>query len=150
MALRRNPPRSARSTVIAPSNPESGWFPDVTNPESIVHQQINARNREAYPSEIFGRADDLLMYMAFANKGKKRRHHQVLPEPAQSGYTRPLSKEFKEQGILAANICKERFKLFDGSEEPTWDVVVQSVEALQQEVPIFRSEDKRWSACLSQ
>jgi hypothetical protein len=90
------------------------------------------------------------MFMAFAKKGKKRRHHQVLPEPAQSSNATQVSKEVNEQGILAANICKERFKLFDGSEEPTWKAILQCVEALQQEVSNFRSEDKHWSACLSQ
>jgi hypothetical protein len=150
MAVRRNPSRSSRSTIITSSAFESAWFPDITNPESVIHRQINTLNREAYPSEIFARADDLLMFMAFAKKGKKRRHHEVLPDPAQSSTTRPPPKEFIQAAIQAANICKDRFKLFNGTQEPSWEAVVRSIEALQQEVSIFRSEDEGWSACLSQ
>jgi len=143
MSLRRNPPRSSRSSGISPSNLESEWFPDIKNPDSIVHQQINTLNCDAYPFEVFARADDLLMFMAFANKGKKCCHHSVLPEPAQSGNPMYLSKQ---EGALGANICKE---LFNGG-EPSWEAVVQCVEALQQQISAFRSEDARWSACLSQ
>jgi hypothetical protein len=142
MALRRNPPHSSKST-LTPSKFESAWFPDIKNPESAVHRQINLLNHQAYPSDIFARADDLLMFVAFAKKGKKRRHHEVLPEPAQSGSPTRLSKE---EGTLAANICKRQF---NGS-EPSWDAVVESVDALQQQISTFHSGDKRWSVCLSQ
>ena len=143
MSLRRNPPRSSKSSGISRSNFESEWFPDIKNPDSTIYRRINTLNRNAYPSVMFARADDLLMYMAFAKKGKKRRHHAVLPEPAQSDNPTYLSKE---DGILGANICKEQF---NGS-EPNWEAVVRSVEALQQQIPAFRLEDRRWSACLSQ
>jgi len=93
MSLHCNPPRSSRSSGISPSNLESEWFPNIKNPDSIVHQQINTLNCDAYPFEVFARADDLLMFMAFANKGKKCRHHSVLPEPAQSGNPMYLSKQ---------------------------------------------------------
>ena len=49
-------------------------------------------------------------------------------------------------GALGANICKE---LFNGG-EPSWEAVVQCIEALQQQILAFQSEDVRWSACLSQ
>lgn len=146
MAPRRNPLRSSRSTCTAPSTLESEWFPDIKNSEStsIVHQKINALNREAYPSEIFAKADDLLMYMGFAQKGKKRRHHSVSPELAQSG-SNP-TRLSNEEGILGAKICE---KQFNGG-EPSWEAVVQSVETLQQQIPTFRLDAAHWSACLSQ
>ena len=143
MALRCNPARSTRSTRPTSFTAEHEWFPDIKNPGSITHQRINSLNREAYLSEIFAKADDLLMFMAFAKKGSKRRHHQVLPEPAQLGDQTRLSDG---EGILGANICKG---LFNGS-EPSWESVVDSVKALQQQISTFRSDDKRWSACLSQ
>jgi len=143
MAPRRNPERSTRSTKIDPSLLDDGWFPDIKNPDSAVHQQINALNREAYLSAIFAKADDLLLFMAFAKKGKKRRHHAVIPALAQTGKPACLSNE---EGKLGANICKE---LFSGN-KPSWQVVVQSVEALQHHISKFRSEDMHWSACLSQ
>ena len=143
MALRRNPARSTRSTAATPSTLEHGWFPDIKNPDSTIHKRINMLNREAYLSEIFSRADDFLMFIAFAKKGGKRRHHEVLPESAQSGDPICLSPE---EGKLGAKICKQ---LFSGS-EPSWEAVVQSVKALQQQISTFQFEDKHWSACLSQ
>jgi hypothetical protein len=83
------------------------------------------------------------MFMAFAKKGSKRRHHQVLPEPAQLG---DLTRLSNGEGILGANICKD---LFNGS-EPSWESVVEFIKALQQQISTFRSDDKQWSACLSQ
>ena len=143
MALRRNPARSTRSTGATSSTLEREWFPDIRNPDSTIHQRINSLNCEAYRSEIFAKADDLLMFMAFAKKGSKRRHHQVLPEPAQLSHPTRLSAD---EGILGANICKD---LFNGN-EPSWESVVELVKALQQQISTFRSDDKRWSACLSQ
>ena len=93
---------------------------------------------------MFAKADSFLIFIAFAQKGKKRRHHAVKPEPAQSSANHaPLSNE---DGILAANICKRQF---DGS-EPSWEAVVQSVSDLKDQILDFCSEDKDWSACLSQ
>jgi hypothetical protein len=83
------------------------------------------------------------MFMAFAKKGSKRCHHQVLPEPAQLGHPTCLSDD---KGILGANICKD---LFNGS-EPSWESVVELIKALQQQISTFQSGDKHWSACLSQ
>lgn len=146
---RRNPARSSKSTAITSSKLEleqCDWFPDIKNPDSIVHQRVNLLNREAYSLEVFARADDLLIYMAFAGKGKKCRHHLVSPEPAQSeGNVIHLSKQ---EGIQGAKICKE-FGLFNGS-EPSWDSVVRSIEALQQQISTFQLEHEHWSACLSQ
>ena len=125
MAIHRNPPRLLKSIAMASSAVESDWFPDIKDPSSKVHQQINALNLQAYPSEMFARADSFLMFMAFAQKGKKRRHHAVLPEPAQANANHaPLSNE---DGILAAKICKDQF---NGS-EPSWEAVVQSVNDLK-------------------
>ena len=144
MAPRRNPARSSRSVPITPPTVESDWFPDIKDPGSKVHQQINALNLQAYPSEMFARADSFLMFMAFAQKGKKCHHHAVLSEPAQANANRtPLSNE---DGILAAKICKEQF---NGS-EPSWEAVVQSVNDLKDQIFDFHSEDKDWPACLSQ
>ena len=144
MALRRNPTRSSRSVPINPSTIESDWFPEIKNPSSEVHQQINTLNSQAYQSEMFAKADSFLIFMAFAQKGKKRRHHAVKPEPAQTSTNHaPLSNE---DGILAANICKRQF---DGS-EPSWKAVVQSVNDLQDQILHFRSDDKDWSSCLNQ
>ena len=143
MALRCNPSHSSKSAPIAPSKFKSAWFPDVKDPNSRVHRQINTLNSQAYASEIFAKADDLLMFVAFAKKGKKCCHHEVLPEPAQSGNPTCLSKE---EGILAANICKQQF---NGS-EPSWEAIVESVNSLQWQIEAFHSDDKHWSSCLRQ
>ena len=123
---RRNPLRSSKSSAIAPSQPELKWFPDIKNPDSIIHQRINALNCEAYLSQVFAKADDFLIYMAFTGKGKKHRHHSVLPGPAQSGNVIRLAKQ---EGIERANICKE-LGLFDHDREPSWEAVVWSAESL--------------------
>jgi hypothetical protein len=118
IALRRNPTRSSRSVPTTPSTIESDWFPEIKNPSSKVHQQINTLNSQAYSLEMFAKADSFLIFMAFAQKGKKCRHHAVKLEPAQTSADHaPLSNE---DGILAANICKQQF---DGS-EPSWEAVV--------------------------
>ena len=150
MAVRRNPPRASKSVAIASSAVESDWFPEIKEPTSKVHRQINILNRQAYPSEMFAKADSFIIFTAFVQKGKKRRHHAVKPEPAQSNPDPdsdtnhpPLSKE---DGVLAAHICKQHFS----SGEPSWEAVVQSVKDLQDKILDFRSDDKDWSACLRQ
>jgi hypothetical protein len=144
MAVRRNPPHSSKSIAAASFAVESDWFPEIKEPASKVHQQINALNRQAYPSEMFAKADSFLIFTAFVQKGKKRRHHAIKPEPAQpSASHNPLSKE---DGILAAKICKQHFS---GS-EPSWEAIIQSVDDLQDKISGFQSEDKGWSACLRQ
>ena len=143
---RRNPPHSSKAIAIAPSQSELEWFPDIKNPDSIIHQRINALNREAYLSQVFARADDFLIYMAFTGKGKKRRHHSVSPGLAQSGNVIRLSKQ---EGIEGANICKD-LGLFDHDREPSWEAVVRSAESLQRQISTFQLEDEHWSACLRQ
>ena len=70
----------------------------------------------------------------------------VSPEPAQSdGNVIHLPKE---EGIQGVKICKE-MGLFNDS-EPSWDSVVRSIEALQQQILTFQLEHEHWSACLSQ
>lgn len=144
MAIRRNPPRLSKSVAIASSAVESDWFSEIKEPTSKVHQQINVLNLQAYSSEVFAKADSFLIFTAFTQKGKKRRHHAVKSEPAQpSASHNPLSKE---DGILAAKICKQHFS---GS-EPSWEAIVQTVSNLQDKIPDFHSDDKDWSACLRQ
>jgi len=144
MAVRRNPPRLSKSAAIPSSAVESDWFPEIKELASKVHQQINTLNRQAYRSEMFAKADSFLIFTAFVQKGKKHRHHAVKPEPAQPSISHyPLSKE---DGVLAAKICKQHFS---GS-EPSWEAVVQSVSDLQDKIPDFCSDDKDWPACLSQ
>ena len=149
MSIRRNPPRKAKdaaavSSAVAIANSESKWFPEIKGPTSKVHQQINKLNLEAYPSEMFARADSLLVFSAFISKGKKRRHHHVKPQAAQFFDSHPpLSKE---DGILGAHICHQQF---NGS-EPNWDAVIQSVDNLQHQILDFHSDQKGWSACLRQ
>jgi len=144
MAVRRNPPHSSKSIAITSSAIESDWFPEIKEPTSKVHQQINILNHQAYPSEMFAKADSFLIFIAFIQKGKKCRHHAVVPEPAQSSAKHnPLSKE---DGTLAAKICMQQF---NGS-EPSWEAVVQSISNLQDKILDFRSDDKDWSACLRQ
>ena len=144
MAVCRNPPRLSKSVAIASSAMESDWFPEIKEPASEVHQQINTLNCQAYWSEMFAKADSFLILIAFVQKGKKHCHHAVKPEPAQPSASHyPLSKE---DGILAARICKQHFS---GS-EPSWEAVVQSVSDLQDKISDFGSDAKDWPACLSQ
>ena len=105
MALRHNPPHPSKSALTL-SKFESAWFSDIKDPESAIHYQINLLNHQAYPSDIFARADNLLMFVAFAKKEKKCCHHEILPVPAQSGSPTYL---LKEEGTLVANICKCQF-----------------------------------------
>jgi hypothetical protein len=142
MALRRNPPRANRPSSFLNSTHLS-WFPDIKDPQCPIQSRINTLNREAFLSDIFARADDLLMYTLFAKKGRKRRHHSVVPQPAQSGNATPLSKE---HGILAASLCRP---LFSGN-TPSWDAILHMVDALQHDIPLFRSPELRWSHCLAQ
>jgi len=144
MAVRRNPPRLSKSVAIASSAADSDWFPEIKEPTSEVHQQINTLNCQAYPSKMFAKADSFLIFTAFIQKGKKRRHHAVKSEPAHPSVNHDLLS--KEDGILAAKICKQHFS----SNEPSWEAVVQSVSDLQDKILKFHSDDKGWSACLQQ
>jgi len=144
MAVCCNPPCSLKSVATASTAVESDWFPEIKEPASKVHQQINALNREAYPSEMFAKADSFLIFTAFVQKGKKHRHHAVVSELAQS--SAKYNHLSKEDGTLAAKICMQQF---NGS-EPSWEAVVESVSNLQDKILDFRSDDKDWSACLRQ
>jgi hypothetical protein len=122
------------------------WDPKLKNPESKVDRQIHVLNNDAYLADIFGRADDLLLFSLFANKGKKRRHHAVKPEPAQESKSSPISND---DGKAAAKICK---RLLDG-EVPCDEVLTEvkgAVLKLQDEIPVFKSDEARWAACLQQ
>jgi len=144
MAVCRNPLCSSKSITITSPTIESDWFPEIKEPTSKVHQQINTLNCQAYPSEMFAKADSFLIFTAFVQKGKKCCHHAVVSEPAQSSDKhKPLSKE---DGTLAAKICMQQF---NGS-ELSWEAVVQSVSNLQDKILVFWSDDKDWSACLRQ
>ena len=146
MAPRHNPQRSTRSSTRMDLSvvDDSLWFPDIKNPESLVHRWINALNHKAYPSDIFAKADDILVFTMFARKGKKHWHYVVVPAPAQTH--EPILHLLKEEGMQGAHICKE---LFLGN-KPSWEIITQLVEDLQQQISKFQSEDKRWSACLKQ
>ena len=93
---------------------------------------------------MFARADSFLMFMAFAQKGKKHCYYAILPEPAQANVNHASLSN--EDGILAAKICKDQF---NGS-KLSWEAVVQSVNNLKDQILDFCSEDKGWSECLSQ
>jgi hypothetical protein len=71
----------------------AAWDPKLKNPESKVDQQIHTLNNETYLADIFGQADDLLLFSLFTSKGKKYRHHTVKPEPAQESKSSPISND---------------------------------------------------------
>src|ERR1700758_5406337 len=72
MEPRRNPPRSAKRAKFDKSELlDEYWEPDLKNPASHVDRRLQALNLEAYPVNVFGRVDDLIMFSAFASKGKK-------------------------------------------------------------------------------
>jgi hypothetical protein len=56
------------------------YDPNLKNPHSHVNRQLRALSLEAYPVDVFGWVDDLVMFSAFASKGKKHRHHAIIPE----------------------------------------------------------------------
>ena len=107
MAVHRNPPCLSKSAAIASSDVESNWFPEIKELASKVHQQINTLNHQAYWSKMFAKADSFLIFTTFVQKGKKHYYHAVKPEPAQPSISHyPFSKE---DGVLAAKICKQHF-----------------------------------------
>lgn len=154
MALRRNPVRSQRFSRYKDSGEcgKNHWFPDL-QPLCHVHKQIAVLNKESYAASIFAQADDLLVFSLFANKGKKRRHHQIkrpesalpLTTSASEGSQTPLSNE---GGRRAATICKP---LVSGGES-SWEGVTSTVSRLQEELSEFHSEheQQQWAACLKQ
>ena len=146
LPVRRNPPRSSKSAAVTSSTVDSEWFPDIKGPTSEVHQRVNILNRQAYPSEMFAKADDILIFTAFVQKGKKRRHHSVKPEPGRSESGAGQSPLSNEDGILAAKICEQQFRL----NVPSWEAVLLSVKNLQDQIQAFCSNHKDWAACLSQ
>ena len=140
---RRNPTRSARPTTCT----DELWYPNIKNPESDVDRQIQTLNGEAYPADIFGRVDDLLMFTLFATKQakrpRKRRHHAVIPEQASD---RPMTLTI-EEGAEAAQICGH---LLSGK-EASMDEVRRVASELQSKIPPFRSpEQAAWAPCLRQ
>ena len=71
----------------------AAWDPKLKNLESKVDQQIHALNNKAYLADIFGQADNLLLFSLFTSKGKKHRHHTVKPEPAQESKSSQISND---------------------------------------------------------
>ena len=138
--------------VVSGRDVDSEWFPEL-EPVCPIHKQIGVLNKEAYAASIFAQADDLLRFSLFANKGKKRRHHQIKrPEPVQplttstsEGNQTPLSNE---DGRRAATICKP---MLSGGES-SWEDIVSIASRLQEEFTEFRSEHEpqQWAACLQQ
>lgn len=146
---RRNPPRASRST--RPLNTPDDWFPELKDSETrsgddhSVNRQINILNKEAYPSHLFSKADNLLVYSFFVKKGRKKRHHAVDPQPAQPEKRTALNAE---DGTSAANLCRT---IFNGSEF-TWEDVKAVVKDMQT-IPMFKVDEEEgpnWSACLKQ
>jgi hypothetical protein len=142
MASRRNPPHANKNSSHI-SDTSSSWFPDIKDPDCPIQSKINNLNQQAYLSDLFARADDLLIFILFAKKGRKRRHHSIIPPPPQSPNSSPLSND---QGRTAASICRP---LFSGN-EPSWDAILQSINTLQDQIPIFRSQESQWNPCLAQ
>jgi hypothetical protein len=141
MSPRRNPSRSARPTNLA----EEWWVPELTVPQSDVDRQIQTLNSEAYPADIFGRADDLLMFSLFATKQathpKKRRHHAVIPEQVSN---QPMLT--RDEGAKAAKICES---LMIGN-DASMDEVRRVVSELQRDIGLFQSPEQQWVPCLRQ
>ena len=139
---RRNPPRSARPTDCT----DQSWYPNIRDPGSDVDRQIQTLNGEAYPADVFGRVDDLLMFTLFATKKakqpRKRHHHAVIPEQASD---RPMTLTI-EEGAEAAQICRD---LLSGK-EASMDEVRKAVSELQRKIPPFRSPKQGWAPCLRQ
>lgn len=142
---RRNPPRSSRSTkpISSVDDLVDEWYPNAKYPTCSIDGRVQLLNKEAYLADLFGRADDLVVYSSFANKGKKRRHHCVKPGWAQANKPNPLSGD---DGITAANVCKPLFS----NGEVTWEDVKKVVSKLQDNVALFRSDEGQWSSCLQQ
>jgi hypothetical protein len=122
-----------------------GWDPDV-EPEGNVDKHIRVLNKDAYLANIFADADDMFVKTLFVRKRGKPRHHTVNAEPARENRPTTLSDE---AGTAAANICRH---LCDGKVEPDQLLkqVQEAVEILKANVPDFRSDQPRWTACLEQ
>ena len=135
---RRNPVRASRAAQ--PTGSVDQWDPKNQEAENEVDERLHILNWEAYMACLFGRADNLLMFSLFANKGKKRRSHAVMPERAQEGKQNPLSKK---DGSLAGRICKN-------SPDGKWETVKKTVLELENQVPMFQSDETKWSTCLQQ
>jgi hypothetical protein len=131
------------TSTVQPTGRVDQWGPKTQEAQSEVDERLHILNQEAYLACLFGRADNLLVFSLFANKGKKRRSHAVMPEQAQQGERTQPSPLSKEEGRLAAQICKNDA---DGS----WKKVKEVVAKLEKDVPMFRSDEKKWSACLQQ
>jgi len=97
-------------------------------------------------ADIFARADDLLVFSLLARKRRRPRHHAVKPEPARENKPNPLSNE---AGRLAAVACRQ---LLNGEVESDQllNRVGVVVETLKEQIPEFRSDELRWTACLQQ
>ena len=140
---RKNPSRSARPARCV----DEWWDPHATRTrlDSDVDRQIQKLNREAYPAEIFGRVDDLLMFTLFATKQatnpKKRRHHAVIPEQVSDQLMLT-----RDEGAKAAKICRP---LVIGN-DASMDVVHTVVSELQKEMAQFQSPARQWVSCLGQ
>jgi hypothetical protein len=142
---RRNPSRAAR-----PTNFKDGWwYPESTVAHSDVDRQIQTLNKEAYPADLFGRADDLLMFSLFATKqathGKRKRprkrHHAVIPQQVTN---QPMLT--RDEGATAAKICES---LLSGN-DASMDEVCSVVSELEKQIPLFRSPERLWLPCLQQ
>src|ERR1700761_7872797 len=141
MELRRNPPRSAKRAKFDKSESlNEYWEPDLKNPASHVDRRLQALNLEAYPVNVFGRGDDLIMFSAFARKRKKRRHHAVIPErPKGSNEALPTA----EVGKTAARLCHPIF----GGRPASWDEVGKVALELQKSISEFQSSSQEWVQC---
>jgi hypothetical protein len=125
---------------------EEWWVPESTITHSDVDRQIRALNIEAYPADLFGKADDLLMFSLFAAKQatrpkRKKRFHSVIPEQVTN---HPMLT--KDEGRKAANICEPLLSGNDASMEEVRRVVSE----LKREIALFQSPEQQWVPCLRQ
>src|SRR6266478_9493760 len=120
------------------------WTSDVKEQLlSEEERQILTLNREAYPADVFAKADDMLVFSLFVGKGDKHCHHAVKAKPAQTNHQMAL---MNKAGRLAAQICKPLFNNGDSS----WEAVKSMASRLHKEVPDFRLDMEGWGNCLSQ
>jgi hypothetical protein len=141
--VRRNPSRSAKRAEPQPGVSDEFFDPDAKNPTSKVDRQLRILNLQAYPTNIFGWVDDLIMFGAFSKKGGKRRHHAVIPERSK-GSNSALPPA--EVGKKVAEICKP---IFSGR-EASWDAVCEVASLLQKGIPYFHPETPELGKCLPQ
>ena len=122
-----------------------GWEPYV-EPEAKVDQHIQALNKDAYLADIIADADDMFVKTLFVRKGGKPRHHTVNPEPARENQPTTL---LDEAGTAAANLCRH---ICNGEVEPDQllNQVQEAVKKLKAQIPDFKSDVPRWTACLEQ